>query len=304
MSLSTVWKLDRLVFPATSFSVITSARWQANIQQMVERPAGHPHPMFAANQSQKPALEFSTTELDVLLGAINFGGASFGTIDSYFKKAAVTGSVARATAEHQRVRIAASCGYLTRIRLVHNGRSEGTAVLQANYDGTNDPFAYTGSVALAGNLSAGTYFGAGPVSINGTSLGGVQEISIDSGVRLIQAGGESEEFDTFVGLEMTEPTVTITFLQAINWATVGLRGTTLDGTNGLVFYGRKFSQGGSRVANATAQHIKFTGLNGIATPVDSNGQQSSPITDTVRVQLTSVSDSVLPLTVNTASAIS
>jgi hypothetical protein len=58
------------------------------------------------------------------------------------------------------------------------------------------------------------------------------------------------------------------------------------------------------VANATAQHIKFTGLNGIATPVDSNGQQSSPITDTVRVQLTSVSDSVLPLTVNTASAIS
>lgn len=303
MALTTVWKLDRIVFPSTSINVIANARWQANISSMVERPAGHVSPMFVANQNQKPALEFTTPELDTLLAAINVGGASFGTIDTFFKKGAVTGSVARATSEHQRVRIASSCGYLTRIRLPHNGRSEATAVLQANYDGTNDPFAYTGSVSLSGNLAAGTFFGAGPVSINGTALGGVQEISVDTGVRLIQAGGESEEFDTFVGVEMVEPVVTIQFLQVINWATIGLRGTTLDGTNGLVFYGRKFSAGGSRVANNTAQHVKFTGLNGIAVPVDSSGQMGSPVTDTIRVQLTSASDSVLPLTINTASAI-
>ncbi len=103
-------------------------------------------------------------------------------------------------------------------------------------------------------------------------------------------------------MQRRTPKVTIKTLENVNWATLGLAGTALNGSTGLVFYGRKYSAQG-RVANATAEHIKFTGLNGSAIPMDSDGQDSSPISDTLVCELISASDSVLPLTLNAASAI-
>ncbi len=311
MAIGTIYKCDKVVLPSSvEFSQVRSSRWMGNVQSISERPAGHPHPMFQGVQSIKPAFEFTTPELDVLLAAIGVGGASVGSSTTYFKAGAATGSVARATTSHKKVVITSSVGYWTQIRLPHNGIGEATVMLQAIYDGSNDPFITTSSVALSGNLGVGTYFGAGPVSMNGTALTGVQEISIDSGVRLIQAGDASEEFDTFVGVEMTEPVVTIKFMNVINWDTVGIRGVALNGSTGLVFYARKYKasaagsfSAGTRVANATAEHIKFIGLNGVAVPVDTNGQQSSPTTDTIQFRLSSASDSVVPLTGTVSSAI-
>lgn len=311
MAIGTIYKLDKVVMPTSvEFSQIRSMRWMAGGSPLTERPAGHPHPMFLGVQGVKPALEFVTSELDVLLAAIGVGGAAVGSTATYFKAGAATGSVARATTSHQKITITTSLGYWSSIRLSHNGVSEATVMLQAIYDGTNDPFVYAATQALSGNLGVGTYFGAGPVSVNGTSLTGVQEITIDSGVRLIQAGDASEEFDTFIGVETTEPVVTIKFMNQINWTTIGLRGLALNGSTGLVFYARKYKasaagtfSGGTRVANATAEHIKFIGLNGVASPVDSNGQQSSPTTDTIQFRLSSASDSVVPLTGTVSSAI-
>lgn len=305
MSIDTLHKLDKLVLPSTvELTQIRSARWQAGITSLLEYPAGHVHPMFRANLEQKPVLEMVTPEIDVVLGAIGVGGAAFGSIASYFKLAAQTGAVARATTSHQKVTIASSYGHWTTITLPHNGQGEATVMFTAVYDGSNNPFVYAGSQALSGNLAAGTHFGAGPVSINGTNLTGVQEITIESGLQLIQAGSSSEIWDTFVGAERTACKVTIRTFKMTNWSTLGLSGTTLNGSTGLVFYARKFAQGaGNRVADGTAEHVKFIGLLGTAYPVDSNGQNSSPITDTLVCELIASSDSVAPLTGTTASAI-
>ena len=304
MAISTLHKLDKLVFPSSvEIGQLRSARWGAGINSLLERPAGHPYPMFRTNLEQKPVMEFTTPEIDVILNSIGVGGASFGAIVTYFKKTAATGSDARASATHRKITINSSYGHWTTLNLPHNGQGEINVTLTAVYDGTNNPFVYAGSSALSGNLGAGTHFGAGPVSINGTPVPGVQEITVESGVRLIQAGSSSEVWDTFVGLEMTEPKVTIRTLENINWVTLGLAGTALDGTNGLVFYARKFAQNGARVADATAQHVKFIGLLGTAIPVDSSGQGSSPISDTLVCELISSSDSVAPLTGTVSSAI-
>lgn len=305
MALDAIWKLDKIMLPSsTAIDVITNATIDAGVTNFTERPAGHVSPMFTANQNQRPMVEFSTPQLDQVLGLVTLAGYSAGTITCYLKAGTVVGNTARATSAHKKLDIASSCVYWTSLRLPHNGQAEITTRIQAAYDGTNDPFVYTGSTALTGNLSAGNVFGAGPVSINGTTLGGVQSITVDSGITMIQAGGESEEFDTFVGIQDSAPIVTIQFLKEYNWSSVGLRGTTLNGTTGLKFYARKYSNKGSRVANATAEHIAFTGLNGVVNPVNTTGQRSSPISDTIRVHLIAGSDSVLPLTVNTASAIS
>lgn len=299
MAIGTIHKLDKVVLPASViFDVIRSQRWVAGIQSLLEHPAGHYAPMFRANQVQKPSLEFTTSQLDVLLPAIGVGGAAVGSTTTYFKLASTTGNAARPSLVHQKVVLPQTCGYWTSIRLTHNGVGEANVVLVSIWDGTNDPFVYTGSQALAGTFASSGYsfYGAGPAAINGVQLPGIQEITIDSGIRLIQVGDTSEEFDTFVGIEKVEPTITIRTLETVDWSTIGLRGTVLDGTNGVACYARKWSANGSRVANITAQHISFTGLLGTAIPIDSNGQNTGPVSDTIRCELISSTDSVYPLT--------
>ena len=90
----------------------------------------------------------------------------------------------------------------------------------------------------------------------------------------------------------------------VNWgATIGLRGTALDGAAGILCYARKWNNFNSRVANATAQHISFVGLNGTIIPMDSDGNGSSPMSDTLKAELVTVSDAVAPLTCTNAVAI-
>lgn len=304
MAVSAVYKLDKIVLPsAVETSQITRSRWDAGIESILERPAGHAHPMFRGTLMQRPKLEFSTTDIGTILGVIGVGGAALGSTSTYMKAAAQVGNVARATTGHKRIVLPASLGYWTQIKLPHNGRAEIDVCLQAQWDGTNDPFVYTASVALSGNLTSPNYFGCGPCSINGSLVPQVQEITIDSGIKLIQAGTASEPWDTFVAVEETAPTVTIKCFSEINWSGLGLIGLALNGSSGLVFYARKYAAGGTRVADATASHIKFIGLNGSAIPVDSNGEGAGLISDTLRVELISASDSVLPLTGTVGSAI-
>ena len=305
MAISTVHKLDKIVLASgQEIQTIGSMRWVYGIQTLIGRAAGHVWPNFRGNQSQRPVLDFSTKQLDVLLTNCGIGGTvSLVDIDTYLKLATGTGNVARATTSHKRNRIALACVYWTSIRLPHNGPGEASVMIIPVYDGTNDPFVYTGSVALSGNLTATNYFGAGPVSINGTSVPGIQEINIESGIKLIELGDASEEFNTFVGIETGDPSVTIKTMQMVNWETLGLRGVALNGTTGLKFYGRKFKAGGSRIPNATAEHIYFNGINGTATPVDSSGNESSPVTDQLKVELISLTDSVVPLTGTVLTAI-
>lgn len=309
MPVSTVHKLDKIVFPsAVEISTPRGLRISHGIQSRLEWPAGHPHPMFRSTDEQKPEVGFNTPEIDVILGAITVAGTSFtGNIDVYKKLGTVVGSVARATTSHKRLRIAACLGYWTEIRLSHNQPGQIDVVLCATYDGSNDPIAYAGTVALSGNLAAGTYFGAGPVSFNGAAIPGVKEITISSGISLIREGASSEVWDTFVGIERTQPSATIRALENVNWATLGLQGVAMNGSTGLVMYGRKFINGPNgvaRVPDATAQHIKLTALNGAAIPVDGSADGSGLFVDTIHFDLIAVSDSTLPVVADTASIIS
>lgn len=304
MTISTLHRLDKITGPL-ALTQISQMKWDAGIKSMIEYPAGHTDAMFRANQEQKPLVSFTCSDLATLLGTVTLSGLAISStpLVTYFKKATTTGNVARATTQHRKITVNLGFLHWSSISLPHNGRGEASCVLTASYDGTNDPFVYAGSSALSGNLTATEYFGAGPVSINGSSIPGIKSINIDSGIELIQEGSDSEVWDTFVGLQRrASVVVTIKTLENVNWATLGLTGTALNGSTGLVFYARKYSAQG-RVANATEEHIKFTGLNGSAIPMDSDGQDSSPISDTIKVEFISSSDSVLPLTIDTTSDI-
>lgn len=308
MAISTIHRLDRITGPV-ALSEINSSKITAGIKSMVETPAGHIHPMFRANQEQKPVIEFSTPQLTTFLTATT--GLTGYSISStplvmWIKKANAIGNIARATTSHSKVTVNLGILHCASISLPHNGRAECKGIVTASYDGTNDPLVSShGNVALSGNLTAPEYFCAGPASFNGTSLPGVKSIDVECGVELLHESADGELWPSFVGIQHVAPVVTIKLFEKVNWNTLTLQGAALNGSSGLVFYARKYANGSpSRVANGTAEHIKFTGLNGAVIPVDSDAQDSSPYTDTIKFELVSGSDSILPLTIDTASAIS
>jgi len=305
VSISTLHKLDLLAFPSSVYiKQIRNQRIAAGIDLMQEKPAGHLHDMFVANQRTRPMIEFSTPQIATVLGLAGVAGAApGGAVTAYLKRAAQVGNVARVTTSHKKIVVNSSLLYWQQIRLPHNGVGEVQCTLCAQYDGTNAPYVYTGSVALASTLSASEYFGAGPVTINGTSIPGVQEITIQSGVQLMQEGGESEEYDTFVGTEQTNVIVTIQTKEVVNWSTLGLAGIALDGTAGLIFFGRAYKANDSRYSDASSNHIKGQALLGKAVPVDTSGDGGGTVSDTLQVVCVASSDSVLPIVFTTATTI-
>lgn len=300
----TLHKLDKIILPGpVALSQISNGAFNANTEFIKGRPAGHPTPLFNASSDQKPTLEFSTTQLASLLGVIGPSGAGLAAITGYLKKAAAAGSVARATEEHISLVVNESVAFWSTITLPHNGEAEAQVTVQCVYDGTNEPIVYTGSVALSGNLSAAEYFGVGPGALNGSDISGIQEITINSGVKLIVVGESSGLWPTFAAVQETDPVITVKLNHEINWSSVGLDGTALNGTSGLTFYARKYAANGSRVANATASHIKFVVANGQATPLNTTGQGTDLVTDSFQVNAVAPDDSTQAIVITVGSAI-
>ncbi len=309
MAIGTISTLDLIRLPGpVDLTQISQQQWNTAAEILTERAAAHTHPMFRGVMNQQPQITFSTSMLGTLLASCPLVGASIAsTLYTYFKKAAVTGSVARATSQHSRV--AMTLGYLhwNSITLNHNQPSEADCVLTAAYDGTNEPFVAAGSVALSGNLTDTEHFVCGPVYINGSQISSIKQAVISSGIQLRIEGADGEPWPTFVGLEMTDPVVTIQTTEVSPFVSAGVDGLALNGSSGLVVYGRKMTKnqagGVTRVANGTSQHLSFTGLNGMwrVDMVDANG--TSPAMATIRVELTSPDDSTLPLIVATTATI-
>lgn len=285
MPVAEEWFLDKIVLPSSvEFHAHGPSRLDAGIVTMMERGAGEVHPNLLTTQSQRQTIPFSTTQLGTVLSNVPLVGAAIASGTFYLKKGASTGRVARATTSHGKMACTTAFVYWTSIRLPHNGRGTVDVVIETVYDGSTEPFVFTGSVALSGSVSTQDYFGAGPVYINGTSYSDVQEITINSGATPFQLGGSSEVYNTAIGMQTVEPSIEVRMLRSINWPTIGQAGLALNGSSGFVAYGRKFSPDGQRVANGTAGHVGVSCLNGRVIPLNTSGDGSSVLSDTFRVE--------------------
>lgn len=307
MAISTVHKIDKVLSttPSLDLSQITNFRVDGGAQILVDYPAGHVHPMYDATQEVRASASFTTTQIDTLLSAVTVAGGASASTDFYVKAGTSTGSTARASSAHRKLRITEGVIFWDRISLPHNGQATVDVTVVANYDGSNNPIILTTSQALSGNLTSTLHFGAGPFDINGTQIVGIQNVEISSGVQVAQEGGESELYPTFTFIQATAPTVTIQTREATNWgALADIDGLALNGTTGITFFARKYAaDGGGRVTDVSAEHVKFVGSFGVVTPVDTSGDGNSLTTDTLLITLRANTDSTLPLVITTSQAI-
>ncbi|MBK8916461.1 MAG: hypothetical protein IPM64_17990 [Phycisphaerales bacterium] len=305
MAIANPFKLDKVVLPSSvEFSHVENVRCAPEIETLLSSPAGHPFPMFRGNARLKPLISFTTEQVDVVLANIGAGGLSVTSASYlYFALATLTGKVARATTSHTRMAVNQLVAYWTTIRFPHSGFASADVVLAAGWDGTNNPIVPGGSVALSGNLAAGNRFGAGPNAVNGSALDGIQEFTCTSGVRLIEAGGESEVYNSFVGIEAGTPQVDVSYIGPNALTTFGLNGTVLNGSSGWLGYGRKFTPNGDRVANATAEHLYLQALLGTVKVLEAGGQGAQLGMNRIQIDCVASSDSVVPLTAAVLQAI-
>lgn len=282
---------------------IQSLSFNASLATAAGIGDGNVFATFLALMKGAPAARFSTLHVADALAA--FGVTSYALANAlvcYFRKISQGGTRDAANAGTH-ISLSFSGGMVCPRRVsarhgsnaVWDGEVYGTSA-----DGTNPVTPSTTANLPASLPGVATAFGLGPIKLNGTVLDGLESAEYDFGVTPMIEGRDGDIYPTHAGVKSQQPTV------KVRGAHVDvLSALTLDGgyytASQVVGYLRKRSAGGTYVADATAQHVKFTlGL----CRVEAQSVDGDP--KTVDLLLTPAQDTggpTNPIAVNTASAI-
>jgi hypothetical protein len=261
MAVSTVYVLHGVKTPSSFYSQVHGATPSPQVQAVLQYGSGYPQPLFKGVVGYKPIITFRTSQIATLLAECGLLGVSHagGNCDVYYRQVTDFGSRDAATATTaMRLRLENAFMYWRTISAGHRTRAMAEVTLCGLFDGTNAPIIPAGDVEIAGTPSAAEFFGLGPVEINTVTLDGVQQMNLDLGTKLIQAGSASELYDTFVGVQEINPKITIRGLATEPWTTYGLVGEEL---TSLVCFLRKLNNqlagGLAYVADACEHHVSI-----------------------------------------------
>ncbi len=277
------------------------------IGEILQNADGMVDPTFVAVGSQSPRIRFSSTALATILAKCGISGLKIDSdvthdgAEFWFQKVAEGGT--RASGSNH-IKMTMNEGMLLpRMIRATNGPPPATMDFEAvpTYDGTNDPLVIAASQALVGTPSVGELFTAGPVSINGSALAGIQDITIDFGIREIVQSGDGQVWPTFIGIMERRPVITIRSLEAIALSTFGLEGTAQSASDSVIYL-RKIAEGGTRVADGTAEHISFPIDEGRISVNTVGGTHGTPVIAEVKITPTFDGTNAI-LVINTATAI-
>lgn len=235
-------------------------------------PDGQVDPNFAAIMRGSPVLSFTTSAITRALTAAGISGLAIsGTaVDLWFQKYAQGGI---RTSGSNSTKYSAAYGLLCprTLRCVHNGYATLTYDVWArtNDGGATFPLAVTAAQAMPSITAADQLFTTGPVKINGTALEGIQDLTIDFGLRLVASGGSGCPFPEFIAIDKRQPVITAISTHVDFPTESGMALHVAQGSTDSVAYLRKIAQNGAggvvRVADATTEHISFTMDDGIVT---------------------------------------
>jgi len=268
-NLHTLYAVD--VDPITEANAVfidqlTNYGLDPGIAEILQRSGGEVDPTYVATMGQSPRITFTSTALATILAEMSNkfllsgikidSDATHDGLECFFQKIAEGGARASGSVH---IKMTVNEGLLLPRAL--SAAQEGVASLALEaiigYDGTNDPIVIANNQALIGAPAVGELFTLGPVKINGTTLSGVIAVTIDPGIAEIVQSGDGQPWPSFIGIIQREPLITITTLEAISLSTFGLAGAAQDASDSLIYL-RKMVKGGTRVADATAEHISFS----------------------------------------------
>ena len=273
-------------------SQVVSTRLGPGVQELIAGGDGQVDPTYAAVMSQSPTFGWTTTAIKAGLDAIGIDGGKIAAapndLDLYLQSYDAQG-LRGAGSTHIKVTnalgiivprsITASQGQVARYDM-------DAYLLSA--DGIAAPFTVTGSSALEGTPSVAEQFTLGPVKVNGTALEGVESTTITFGIRLYGPRAyEGHVFPYYVAIASRTLSIDVRVTQAdlLLAAKFGISGVAQGATDSVVYL-RKLAEDGTRVAEATEEHISWTMDQGRAHVVEQSADHPNPYMATVRLSPT------------------
>jgi len=308
MAVSNVYTLSHFLVDRASDLVvggIQSCNVDGGVAETILSGDGSAYPTFAGIGEIAPIVDFTTTQLATVLaeGSDTFAVAglklSATAIGKCWLQKMSEGAVRAGGATS--VLMAINEGLLIPTGITAQGNTPATIDCRAvcTYDGSNVPLTVTDSATMSGTPTVGHAYYRGPVEINGSAIDGIQGIAYDPGLRLVVKGDDL--YPSFVSIYEVIPRFTFTPADAGVLYDYGFTGTPQNATDSLVYF-RKGSEGGTRTADATEEHIKFTIDEGMIWTASVAGTHGQPSVPTLILQPTYDGDNAI-VVVDTTSAI-
>lgn len=209
-----------------------------------------------------PTININSHQIAVALGALAPDGMKLGAaaIATLFCQKGLDGGTRAGALSHMKIECKAGI-IIPMTASVGVDETPGTLefAIHAMDDLTNDPFIFTASQTLAGTPDPDERFWAGPVKLNNVAVNGVQGITVDFAWSLRKRRASGAINPTHISIESRLSKISIVTDDAALIATYKVPVAI---TSSTLVYFRK-GDVGTRVINATAEHIKFTVAEGV-----------------------------------------
>lgn len=241
-----------------------------------EATSGEVYHRFQSLYAQKPVAEFSTVQIASALDACALTGTALtsGAPLLLYAQKHTEGGTRTAGANHRIYTLNEGLVLPRRLTVDHQGDAEIGYEALVTYDGTNNPIVFTDTSALPAAPTDAERFTLGRVTLtddagvpNSIVFSQIRRLEIDFGIQAETVGADSDIWDTNCRIVEIQPMLTISGID-IEWFKATGAGIPLTGSNivhtSTEILLRKRDAGGTFVAAATAEHIKFTAA-GMAT---------------------------------------
>ena len=233
---------------------IRNQRLNPAINLVQEGPGGHVDNQYAAIAGGQPAMGFTSSAVATAINECGINGtplAALTPFEGWWYKGEEGGT--RASSGHIKMAIVKGLVYPMSIRAPHTPPATIDYNVLASYDETLSPIQITvGALGVA--PEADEMFCAGPVIIGATEFEGVQDITLNFGITPEVQSHKGIVWPIYVGIRQRLPQIIVRFLDSTFLTNIDLEAIT-----GLCnVYLRKVQEGGTRVPDTTAEHIKIT----------------------------------------------
>lgn len=221
--------------------------------------AGAVDPQLIATAFAENKVSITSRDVSTLLGAISIsaGLALTSSVVQWNKRA--DGGTFAGSGSHITLSSTGGFIYPTEISVKQDDK-EGASIkldLCPTWDGTNLPLVVNTSQSLVGSPAANAVHALGPVIFEGAQLGGVQSLSVKTGIEVAFKRQDGELYSRIVCIVKRKPMIEVELVNLGISSTLTL-GKTYAVSTGTICYLQKVTAGGARVAVGTQEHVSFT----------------------------------------------
>lgn len=304
MSVNAAYSLYAAKIGSAFIDQMENQNYDAGIEAMLIQANGQVYNQFAAIGLAQPKLSFDTSNLFSVFTAGMLGyqvgaGLTNTTAVFYWRQFQAQGGYKSGNFQES---MTMHSGLILPRRLTANTGER--AVIQMEvlplFDGTNTPFVVVSGVALpAGSPAIGHVHTAGPCILNGVKFSGIQNLTIDFGIKEMLLKSDGEGYNSFIGVPKVDPVIEF---ETYDLGAIAALGQSTNITSTTTFFLTAVQSGGMRYDYSSTEHMSVGVTAGMI--YVENAESRTGEVAKAKVKLQTIFDGTnLPITFNTATAI-